>query len=331
MDHDPGLALLLAIEGAKRNASRAAEDALLLGLDTIHEHRTFVGHATAVGQAKFSHDGRFVVTAADHIYDLADADSARIWDVPSGRLLHTLTDGTQITSVAISSDNVRVLTTTNPFPAWDPRHFGSDKRVGRPPCIWDAVTGRKILTIDEAFLPEAYDASLSPDGLQLVASFGDHAARIWDVLSGRPLATFDGHQGRVVFAAFSPDGQLIATIAEDKTTRVWNVESGERLCEIGWPDDAGEAPWSAVFSPNSQWLLTNSMHCGPQVWDVHTGQRVNPTYWYGTHAAVQCGWETSHRVQPICPHRRNPRHRLGPAHRHTAGSYRRDYGHGRER
>ena len=284
LDHDPGLALLLATEGAKKNPSRAAENALMSALDAIHEHRTLRGHTGGVGEAKFSHDGRFVVSAAEHPIGLTINDPARIWDVQSGEVLHVLDDGVSITSVALSPDNARVLTTTNPYPSSDSRHLGPDSRAHRPPCIWDALTGRKILTVNEAYLPAAHDASLSPDGLKLVASYGEHAARIWDVLSGRPLTTFEGHDGRVVFAAFSPDGQSIATIAEDRMVRVWNVESGQRLCEIGWPNDAGETPWSAVFCPNSQWLLTNSLHCGPQVWDVHTGERVNPTYWYGTHA-----------------------------------------------
>ncbi len=70
LDNDPGLALWLAMEGAKRNPSRAANNALLAALDELHEYRTLVDHTTFTGQARFSPNGQFIVSTAEHSGDL---------------------------------------------------------------------------------------------------------------------------------------------------------------------------------------------------------------------------------------------------------------------
>ena len=327
LDHDPGLALLLATEGARRYPSRAARGALLSALDEIHEFRTLSGHGTAVGQARFSEDARLVISTADYPIGLKGSHAAHIWDAKSGELLNRLDDNTWITAAVISPDNVRVLTTTNPYPAADRRHLGPDPRGHRPPCIWDALSGRKVLTLEEAFLPEAHDASFSRDGLKLVTSAGENKAIIWDVLTGRSLQTLQGHQGRVTFAAFSPSGQRVATVSEDRTIRVWDATTGQTVCEIRWPEDIEDLPWSALFSPDSNSLLTNSMHFGPQVWNISTGQRSEPDPLVRGPCPLHRGRDARDFVQSVRQDRGNPRYRLGTARRHLAGSHQRHHRH----
>src|SRR5207248_8958694 len=59
---NPGLALLLAVEGAERHPGRLANNALLAALDACHEERTLYGHETAVRAASFSPDGRQILS-----------------------------------------------------------------------------------------------------------------------------------------------------------------------------------------------------------------------------------------------------------------------------
>ena len=284
LDNDPGLALLLAIEGAQRNPSRAANNALLSAMDESHEYRTLIGHTTSAGQARFSPDGHFIVSTAGHPGSAQGIQPAHVWDAQTGQLLRSLDDQTWITSAMISPDGVRVLTTTNPYPPWHAQHLGQDARMSRPPCIWDALTGRKVLTLNDARLPQAHAASFSPDGLKLVTPAEANTACIWDTLSGRPLQVLQGHQGRVVFAAFSPDGRQVATIGEDQAVRVWLADSGTVVNTISWPAETSERPWSVSFSPDGRWLLTSFFDWGPQVWDIGSGRRVNPGRWQGQHA-----------------------------------------------
>ena len=66
LENDPGLALLLAIEGAQRYPSRAANNALLSALDEAHEYRTLKDHTSLRRSSKFSPDGHFIVSTAGH-------------------------------------------------------------------------------------------------------------------------------------------------------------------------------------------------------------------------------------------------------------------------
>ena len=87
------------------------------------------------------------------------------------------------------------------------------------------------------------------------ALFTGHAARVWDVGTGKEIAVLRGHTDRVVSAAFSPDGGKIVTASDDKTARVWDVVTGKQLALL--EGDAYSLA-SAAFSPDGQRVLTVS-------------------------------------------------------------------------
>ncbi len=66
-------------------------------------------------------------------------------------------------------------------------------------------------------------AQFSPDGLRIVTSSSDKTARLWDALSGKPIATLSGHTWSVSSAQFSPDGLRIVTSSDDNTARIFLV------------------------------------------------------------------------------------------------------------
>lgn len=53
--------------------------------------------------------------------------------------------------------------------------------------------------------------------------------KLWDVVSGACLNTFDQHQGYVMSVTFSPDGGKLASVSSDNTVKLWDVVSGECL------------------------------------------------------------------------------------------------------
>ncbi|MBI1743574.1 hypothetical protein HYR54_10995 [Candidatus Acetothermia bacterium] len=46
---------------------------------------------------------------------------------------------------------------------------------------------------------------------------------LWEVSTGKKVATLLGHTNPVRSVSFSPDGKLLASGSGDKTIRVWDV------------------------------------------------------------------------------------------------------------
>ena len=59
-----------------------------------------------------------------------------------------------------------------------------------------------------------------------VSGSGDTTVKIWDVVSGNELESFNGHTDYVTSVAFSPDGKRVVSGSNDKTIRTWAVGSG---------------------------------------------------------------------------------------------------------
>jgi WD40 repeat protein len=117
--------------------------------------------------------------------------------------------------------------------------------------------------------------AFSPDGTALATVAGnneDFAVRLWEVGSGQPLRTLQGHTAIVWGVAFSPDGQMLASASSDGTAKVWDWHSGALLESLDFPSEVV----SVTFSPDGQTLAVGGVDEWPDAavwtWSVASWQ-----------------------------------------------------------
>jgi WD40 repeat protein len=141
--------------------------------------------------------------------------------------------------------------------------------------LWEVATGRQIATL-AGHTPFTGRSSLtdhpsgiqsvafSPDGHILATGGGDYTVRLWEVATGRQIATLAGHTTGVLSVAFSPDGHTLATGGDDDTVRLWDGATHSLAATLlplqkgGWAvvlPDGGYKTSSADIRPTMWWAV----------------------------------------------------------------------------
>src|SRR5262249_10385513 len=89
--------------------------------------------------------------------------------------------------------------------------FGGGRGQAQGPTEQNPLKGHAKLVLCVAF---------SPDSQALASGSLDETIRLWDVRTGKELATLQGHTGAVSSVAYSPDGQTLASAGADKTIKL---------------------------------------------------------------------------------------------------------------
>ena len=149
----------------------------------------------------FSPDGRLLATGS------AD-DSARIWRLRDGRLLHALTDHSgDVLAVEFSPEGTKLATAS------------ADSGVR----VWHVADGtREFFFLGHT--DRVVALAWSPDGDALADGSLDRTSRIYDtggISAGRMAGWQIGHDGGIMAVAYSTDGRTLATVSDDGTARLW--------------------------------------------------------------------------------------------------------------
>jgi WD40 repeat protein/predicted Ser/Thr protein kinase len=305
---NPGLALLLAVEGAQRHRDLLANHALWDALEACREERTLI-HPCAVHAAEFSPDGKWALTCGGD-------GAARVWDVATGREICRLKDcDVPVVIGHFSPNGRRVLTISHP--RYDDRYEREfpgkvsdvDWKKSVPVArLWDPADGKLIASWwqphrgGKHVFVTPLTAEFSPDSKIVATAFGmypDGIAEVRDAETGKLVCTLAGHKWAVVSAEFSPDSRRVVTASIDETARIYEADTGKLVHELkGHTTELA----AAGFGPNGkrvvtyghgfthrqlvpgmlgvQWRETYE-HSAARLWDAETGKELPGLNWPG--------------------------------------------------
>jgi hypothetical protein len=188
-----------------------------------------------------------------------------VWDATTGRAVAV--------GLTTSADphGYRNLAHWNFAFAPDGRTLAFEQPDRRAVTLWDVPAATARATLDGARLPLAF----TPDGRTLATGTVDPAARLWDVATGRPLATLGGHTALVGSLAFAPDGRTLATglrptydlpnLSGPTEVKLWAVPGGEPVATVV-ERPSGANAYRLDFGPHGLLVIRGSG--SGLVWDV---------------------------------------------------------------
>ena len=150
--------------------------------------------------------------------------------------------------------------------------------------LWDVAGGREVAALRgglAGFLAIAF----SPDGRLLATAAARQSSatasaeiKVWDLASGRELATFAG-PGGIAELAFSPDGRRLASTGPQQAATLWDIRSGRELLSLpidgrtGLGERAAGPDSRVAFSPDGARLALVGFG-GVMIWDATPGPEV---------------------------------------------------------
>jgi WD40 repeat protein len=210
--------------------------------------RTFEGHGHTepVESVVISPDGKYALSGAMD-------QTAKLWEVSTGEVVHTFECSSHVYSVAFSPDGKYAV------------GGSGDGSI----VLWD-IPKRKKKRILEGHDGFVRSVAFSPDGKFVLSGGRDAIVRLWDIKKGKLLKAFEGHDAPVLSVAFSPDGKSILSGGRDGTMRWWDVSTGELLQTF---EESDRSIDFAIFSPDSRYVISRDGYMMNQ-WDVLTGEKI---------------------------------------------------------
>ena len=215
-------------------------------------------HNGGVRSLAIDSSGRLLASASDDL-------TVKLWSLPDGALLKTLTGHTgSVSAVAIS-------------PAGTMLASASDKDA--TVRLWSLPDGVFLKTLTSDHSTGVTSVAISPDGTLLAsANAFTSTVDLWSLPDGVLLRTLMGHAGSVNTVAISPDGTLLASGSSDDTVKLWSLPNGGllrtlTLSPVSLPVslDFAYAVNAVAISPAGTMLVSASYDDTVELWSLPDG------------------------------------------------------------
>lgn len=223
--------------------------------------KTLHGHDHNVSCVKFMPSGDQLVTSSRD-------KTIKIWETATGYCLKTLSGHDDwVRKLVISEDGALLVSCSNDqtVRVWnitkgdclmilrDHSHVVECVTFA-PPNITGLVVDDVKDAQDKAGLLKGYIASGSRD----------KSIKIWDLATGRCVATFVGHDNWIRGLRFHPNGKFLVSVSDDKSIRIWDIAQGRAIKTI---QDAHPHFISCLdFCVNNPHVATGSVDDTVKIW-----------------------------------------------------------------
>ncbi len=219
-------------------------------------------------RVSFSPDGKILATSSHD-------KKIRLWEVPSGKLVGTLTGHERpARGLAFLPDGTLVTA-------------GLDRTIR----FWDTAAGKERKAWQTGLALNS--VAVSPDGTLLAAaegaweSKGPARLQVWEIANGKVKLALAGHDTRIIGLAFTPDGRgLVAAGGKPGATgsiHCLNLANGQLRATHKTPSKWFE---NVAVSPTGKRMISTSL-AGYNLWDLEFGHKERT--WSAHQGAVQCG------------------------------------------
>jgi RNA polymerase sigma factor (sigma-70 family) len=238
-------AVVFAPDGKSLAAGATDNRIRLWDVATGRERHTLRGHGWYVTGLAFAPDGATLYSAS---WD----GTIRRWDVAKGKELPAPVGYATGVTVAFAPDGARLASAGGPAVH-----------------VWDAATGRRLLTLEGG----ASALAFSPDSRILAAADGKLSVRLWDAATGALRRQWNWPKGRdphteVDDVRFSPDGRTLATASfRAREVILWDVLTGQRRATL--PHDMVHG---ISFSPDGRTLASGGWDKALRLWELPSGK-----------------------------------------------------------
>lgn len=109
--------------------------------------------------------------------------------------------------------------------------------------------------------------AVTGDGRLIVSGSRDGIVRVWEVETGKCIATLKGHQGAVLGVSITADGRRVVSSSIERVVRVWDLDSGKCVAILKGHTQAVN---TVAITADGRRTVSGSSDKTVRVWDLES-------------------------------------------------------------